>query len=579
MPSNAPLVDLGQPLLTLLSRSLLWFAVAALAVVAALWLLERRRSPLVPRAHRAVFGPADQPAEPSGRRFLRIGFGGLWIIDGLLQAQPDMPAGFVRDIIAPGAAASPAWLAALINPLADVWTRHPVVADAATVWIQVGLGVLILVGGRGLLARATLWASVGWSLTVWVFGEFLGGLLSPGASWLAGAPGAVLVYALAGLLLLAPDRWWRSGRAALLARRTVAGWVLAGAGLQALPWERSWSLAGLADPFTGGLGNKQPQLMQQPIAWMNTLATHHPVALNATIVTVLLLVGLSLWASDRRTAIGTALVVFGATWWLAQDFGILGGLGTDPNTALPLGLLLVSAWPRRARSAAAEPVAASDASPRSWRPAAAAMAVFGVGAVLVAPLVVIGTLAGPADAESVAADAGGGMVSIPHRQSPQFSLTDQNGLTINSAALRGKLTLLTFLDPVCSDECPVIANQLAETDRELGPLASKIQIVALDSNPVFHRVADVAAFTTSHGLDSLPNWHFLAGPAATLQSLLTSYGIGVAVPAVGMIQHGEGVYFLAPDGREEAYIGDGANADLTTPYAVTLRDEVRRLLS
>jgi hypothetical protein len=30
-------------------------------------------------------------AEPTGRRLLRIGFGLLWLLDGILQAQPAMP--------------------------------------------------------------------------------------------------------------------------------------------------------------------------------------------------------------------------------------------------------------------------------------------------------------------------------------------------------------------------------------------------------------------------------------------------------------------------------------------------------
>ena len=29
-----------------------------------------------------------------------------------------------------------------------------------------------------------------------------------------------------------------------------------------------------------------------------------------------------------------------ATWWLGQDFGVLGGMATDPDTALPLALVL-----------------------------------------------------------------------------------------------------------------------------------------------------------------------------------------------------------------------------------------------
>jgi cytochrome oxidase Cu insertion factor (SCO1/SenC/PrrC family) len=578
MPSTAPLISLGHPLSALLLNSLLWLAVAAVVVGAAVWLLERRGSPAFARAHRAVFGPAGGPAEPAGRRFLRISVGGLWIVDGLLQAQPDMPAGFVRNMIAPGAAASPPWLAALVNPLADIWTRHPVVADAATVWVQVGLGVLILVGGRGILARVTLWASVGWSLLVWVVGEFLGGLLAPGASWLVGAPGAVLVYAIAGLLLLAPDGWWRSGRCALLARRSVAVWVLLGALLQALPWEGSWSAAGLSAPFVRALGSNQPELLLKPISWANSMALSRPITLNATIVAVLVIVGLTLLVSGSRAVIAVGFVVFAVTWWVGQDFGVLGGIGTDPNTALPLALLLASSLPRWAGSPATEPAVMGATTRKARQPLMAGFSVLGVGAAFVAPLLVVATLTGPASAAAVEVDAGGGVVSIPHRSNPQFSLTDQRGDVISSADLKGKLTLVTFLDPECSDECPIIANQLAETDRELGPLAAQIQILALDTNPVFHRVADVAAFTTSHGLDDLPNWHYLAGPAQTIQTLLNSYGIGVAVPSVGMISHGEGVYFIGPDGTEEAYIGDGANAGLTASYAVAFRDEVRRLL-
>jgi cytochrome oxidase Cu insertion factor (SCO1/SenC/PrrC family) len=148
------------------------------------------------------------------------------------------------------------------------------------------------------------------------------------------------------------------------------------------------------------------------------------------------------------------------------------------------------------------------------------------------------------------------VLSISHRAAPRFALTDQDDKSVTSSGLQGKLTLLTFLDPVCSDDCPVIANQLAQADRELGPLAQRIEIVAIDSNPLFHHVSDVEAFTTSHGLQDLANWHFVTGPVATLQDLAA-----------------------APDGTEEAYLGDGADASLTTDYARSVRDEVRRLLA
>ena len=38
-------------------------------------------------------------AEPAGRRLLRIGFGLLWVFDGILQAQPAIAAGWASQVI------------------------------------------------------------------------------------------------------------------------------------------------------------------------------------------------------------------------------------------------------------------------------------------------------------------------------------------------------------------------------------------------------------------------------------------------------------------------------------------------
>ncbi len=133
-------------------------------------------------------------AEPAARRFLRIAFGLLWLVDGLLQARPQMASGFGREVLAPTLADAPGWLRDGSAPLLRLFVRHPVTADAATVWIQVGLGLLLILGGTGLLSRFAIWASVIWSLLVWVVGESLGGMFSTGAGWLSGAPGAVATY-------------------------------------------------------------------------------------------------------------------------------------------------------------------------------------------------------------------------------------------------------------------------------------------------------------------------------------------------------------------------------------------------
>ena len=81
---------------------LLVFAILGLAR------LSRRAWPGGGRGRRRSAGEAV-PAEPAGRRVLRVGFGLLWLFDGVLQAQPKMPAGLPSQVIQPVAASSPHW--------------------------------------------------------------------------------------------------------------------------------------------------------------------------------------------------------------------------------------------------------------------------------------------------------------------------------------------------------------------------------------------------------------------------------------------------------------------------------------
>jgi cytochrome oxidase Cu insertion factor (SCO1/SenC/PrrC family) len=559
---NGEIADLGSSL----ARLLLWCAVWSIAgavLVGAGYGLMRRRSP----------EPRDAIAEPRARRYLRIALGSLWIVDGLLQAQPRMPAGFVPAEMNPRVQSAPQWYGSLVAPLLRAWTRHPVAADAAVVVVEIGVGVLFLVAAGGLLARVAAWAGISLALLIWALGEAFGGLLVAGASWLTGAPGAALGYALVAALLLAPATWWHSGRANLLLRRGVAGWLLIGAVLESLPGEGFWHSAGLSMPFADGASQPQPDWLVAPIRSLADTAGRSPVAVNAVIVVLVVAVAVWLWFDARTGAVCAAIVLCLATWWLAQDLGILGGTATDPDAGLPLALVIAAALPAWSRRADLSPTrsAVGDGA----RVGVVALA---LGLVVVIPTVLAVGLAGPADSAAVAADSAGGLRTIPPRPAPGFALIDQHRRPLSLAGLRGKVVLLTFLDPVCSSDCPLIANQLAIADRRLGALARQVEIVAIDSNPLFPDVADVAAFTDSHGLGGLANWHFLCGPADSAQAALAEYGITVDIPAVGMIEHSEGLFFIRPDGTEAAYLDDGAAEQLTETYAQQVEKQLRRML-
>src|SRR5580698_6286277 len=116
-------------------------------LLALLWVSAREWVP----GSRTSSGPRAEgwPAEPRGRQLIRIGFGILWILDGLLQAQPAMPAGLPGQVIAPAAAGSPGWVQHLVNWAGTTWSYHPIQAGAAAVWIQVGIGAWLVAAGGG----------------------------------------------------------------------------------------------------------------------------------------------------------------------------------------------------------------------------------------------------------------------------------------------------------------------------------------------------------------------------------------------------------------------------------------------
>ena len=66
-------------------------------------------------------------------------------------------------------------------------------------------------------------------------------------------------------------------------------------------------------------------------------------------------------------------------------------------------------------------------------------------------------------------------------RAPDFRLTDQNGAPVSLAALRGRPVIVTFIDPLCRDYCPIEAQHLNDVVRAF-PQGSKPAIVAVSVN-------------------------------------------------------------------------------------------------
>lgn len=280
--------------------------------------------------------------EVMSHHVLRIGLGLLWMLDGALQAQPAMSNQFISGVVQPAAASQPAFLTEWMTFGIRLWLQHPLFYDLLAMWIQLAIGVLLLVGGTGLWTKVGIILSIGWGLVIWIFGEGVGGLFASGsATWLSGTPGSVIFYIVAGLLLLLPMAWWEQGLLRIPMQRFIGFLWLGLAVLQAIPSQLFWTAKGISAPVLAMASMPQPHILASTLNEFAALLEAHPVFWNTFMILIMLYLSVSFLLGKRSHFTWWLLWVWLiATWVLGQDFGVLGGVGTDPNSAPILALLI-----------------------------------------------------------------------------------------------------------------------------------------------------------------------------------------------------------------------------------------------
>ena len=540
--------------------------------------------------------PAATLPEPTARRLLRIGFGCLWVLDGLLQIQSSMPLGLPSGVTQPSAASSPAWVQHLVNSGATIWSNHPVQAATATVWIQLGLGVWLLVAPRGRWSRLGGAATVAWGLLVWVFGESFGGIFGPGLTWLFGAPGAVLFYCAAGILIALPERSFSTARLGRMVIGLSGMFLIGMAVLQAWPGRGYWqgrggTLAGMVRTMSQ---TSQPSFLSSWLSSFASFVSGHGWAVNLFAVVCLATVGGLFLSGRRRLVLGglTALLVLCvADWVLVEDLGFFGGLGTDPNSMLPMALLFVGGYVAMVRlPAVVGDLAEVDSATRRtgpwWEGVTVSYLSRSLAAVAAVAVVLLGSApmamaAVNANADPILSEALDGTPNNLDSPAPPFTLTDQQGRTVSLASLRGHVVALTFLDPVCVSDCPLIAQEFRSTDQQLASQDGRVDFIAIVANPIYRSVSYTKAFDRQEGLTKLHNWYFLTGSLSQLQRAWNSYGILVQTIANGaMIAHSDLSFVIDAKGQErDALIDDpGPTQSTASSFSSLLLSRINQVL-
>jgi hypothetical protein len=298
------------------------------------------------------------PLTLGAQRRLQIALGVIWLIDGALQLQPFMfGRAFVTQIIAPNETGQPGFVAAPIRLIAHLIEPRIALFNLFAVAIQVLIGI-------GLIYRPTVKAalltSFGWALGVWWIGEGLGGLFTGTASPLTGAPGAALLYVLAGLIAW-PQARWQTGNTApggLLGERGArTAWALLWLGSAAL-WLLPANLADTAVPDAIAHAPSGARWLSSIHSTVAAAAAGHGIAiaigaasLSAAVGSAVLLARCARPSLALSTAIALVYLVIG------QGIGgILTGSGTDPGTGPLIILIAISMYPLH-----------RDRRPLTWR--------------------------------------------------------------------------------------------------------------------------------------------------------------------------------------------------------------------
>jgi cytochrome oxidase Cu insertion factor (SCO1/SenC/PrrC family) len=142
--------------------------------------------------------------------------------------------------------------------------------------------------------------------------------------------------------------------------------------------------------------------------------------------------------------------------------------------------------------------------------------------------------------------------------------------------------LLTFLDPVCTTDCPIIAQELKQAGTLLGAQDKDVMLVAVVANPTYRSTVFTQAFDRQEGLAAVPNWLYLTGSSSQLAALWRQYGVTVEnLPAGAMSAHNDLVLVIDRSGevRQELNADPGPGTTSTkSSFAVLLTQYAQQAL-
>ncbi|MGA8745970.1 MAG: hypothetical protein WB507_08900 [Solirubrobacterales bacterium] len=299
-------------------------------------------------------------------RGIQVTLGLIWLLDGLLQFQSFMYThNLITQVFQPAAEGQPGIVSAPMKTFDNFYGSDLALWNTLAGEIQCAIGLGLILTRKTV--KPALLISFCWAFVVWWLGEGFGGITAyTTSSPLMGAPGAVFLYAIIGVLV------WPTSREA---KRSAADSGPLGDRGGLIAWTGLWVLSAILWMLND---NRAKSATHDMIAEMASASPHwlasiqNSVASSAqgqgeTIAVVLAIVSLTVaigvWTRFRLPALLVGIVISLAYWVFGQSLGgpFWAGGGTDVNSG-PLFVLFAAALiplskptPAKRRAAAAGP--------------------------------------------------------------------------------------------------------------------------------------------------------------------------------------------------------------------------------
>jgi hypothetical protein len=277
-------------------------------------------------------------------RGIQITLGLIWLLDGLLQFQSFMYThAIVTEVFGP--VAEKQW-SIVGGPMKTIDSFY---GHDLTLWNTLAAEIQCAIGLGLILSRKTvkpaLLASFGWALVVWWFGEGFGGLTSTTLpSPLMGAPGAVILYAIVGLLV------WPTSKEKGISPADMG--PLGDRGGQ-YAWSGLWLLSaglwlvnvnraqGATHEMIKGMAAASPHWLAK---FQNSIGGHtggHGITIAVVLAILSVAIALGVWTPQRWSVLVAGIVISLVYWVFGQSLGgpFWIGHATDVNAG-PLFVLL-----------------------------------------------------------------------------------------------------------------------------------------------------------------------------------------------------------------------------------------------